>query len=392
MRIATIVLTVGVFISVVAAAIAVGIVAGRASQKKVVVVRADISVALDRLIASFELEQYFNTPETLQDLINSLNEKIKAEFPSTYVKVIISAFSRRPILISELSARQLTDTTGRPSLVIVNGSVFFVQDYLKEQIQSALKDYVRTITLVNINGGPSPALAPISLRYSVFTDTYATNLTVDQVNQLVSLDISSNSSFGNATKQNSTLFFTSGRRLTRSLPATDVGPEHVFPMQLSNVDDECRMRFRMDMKLTVTRSIGTHEQAVFFDRTDHARHFGMDLYEQFRHSFPRAALKLIVSNVSDQPMLLDTDKWSQDQLSVITIESALYSSVNYTRENVRNAIRHFKPTVNLIDRDEQLSSGSGTLDVEYSQFNHTDLVPPNDAVECLVEQNYHHSG
>ena len=272
--------------------------------------------------------------------------------------------------------------------MIVNGSAFFVQNYVKEQIRSALEDYARTITLVNINGSPSPALAPISLRYSVFTDTYATNLTLDQANQLVSINIASNSSFGNATNGNSSFTF---RRLARSL-ATDADPETVFPMELSNVQDDCQMRFRMGMKLTVTRSIDSHEQAVFYDRTEHAGHFGTDLYEQFLHYFPRAPLKLIVANVSDQPVVLDTDKWLQDQSSVITIEAALYSSVNYTREDVRNAVRNFRPIVNLIDRDEYLSEGSGTMDLDYSLFNHTDLVQPNDAVECLVEQNYHRSG
>jgi hypothetical protein len=82
-----------------------------------VVFKADISVALDRLIASYELDRFYNARDTLQDLINQ--------------------------------KKRLND---RRALIIFNDSMYFRHPEKKEAIRFALQNYAQIITLITQNG------------------------------------------------------------------------------------------------------------------------------------------------------------------------------------------------------------------------------------------------
>jgi len=189
-RIAVTGITVATLIGVVAAGIAVGVIVGRQSASFVqqqVVLRSDISVAIGRLITAFELQELYNPSSTLNDFINGLNAQLKLYFPQTSIKVVLSSFAGEPILVSSYGERRKKQLSDRPSIITVNGSAYFTQNYTSNQLLTAFYNYTQTIVLVDVKGGPSAALGTLSSKYSVFTDTYTTVLTVDEVDALNSI-------------------------------------------------------------------------------------------------------------------------------------------------------------------------------------------------------------
>jgi hypothetical protein len=188
-RIAVTTITVATLVGVVAAGIAVGVIVGRQSgflQGKIVL-RSDFSVAINRLITTFELQEFYDATQTLSDLEESINAQITLYFPQTSIKVVISSFSGQPILVSSLSSRRKKQLGNRPSIVTANGTVYFTQNYTSNQLLTAFYNYTQTIVLLNIKGGSSAALGTFSSKYSVFTNTYTTVLTVDEVDALNSI-------------------------------------------------------------------------------------------------------------------------------------------------------------------------------------------------------------
>jgi len=184
-------ITVATLIGVVAAGIAVGVIVGRQSGSFVqtqVVLRSDFSVAINRLITTSELQELYNPSSTLNDSTIGLNAQLNASFPNTSIKAVPSGFSGEPILDSSLSSRRKKQLSNRPSIITVNGSAYFTQNYNSSQLLTAFSNYTQTIVLVDIFGAPSAALGTFSTKYSVFTNTYATNLTIAQVNSLQSVN------------------------------------------------------------------------------------------------------------------------------------------------------------------------------------------------------------
>jgi hypothetical protein len=196
-RISVTAITIATLIGVVAAGIAVGVIVGRQSDsfvQKQVVLRSDISVAIGRLITTSELQQLYNPSSTLNDSTNGLNAQLNASLPQTSIKVVVLTFSGDPTLVSSYRQIQKKQLGNRPSIITVNGSAYFTQNYTSNQIRTAFSNYTQTIVLVDINGAPSAGLGTFSSKYSVFTDTYPTNLTIDQVNALQSINSNSTSS------------------------------------------------------------------------------------------------------------------------------------------------------------------------------------------------------
>ena len=190
-------IAVGTAIGVVAAGITIGVIVGRQQQGKspfvettINVVRCDVSIAINRLIAPDELKALYDSSFTLDDLTTSLNERFKFFFQKKAIRIVVSAFSGEPILVSSLrNERRQRRINARPSIIVVNGSAYLTHNYTGAEIRTAFQSYSRIITLMNFLGLPSPALGTFSSRYSEFTDTYPVALTLNATESLVSLSI-----------------------------------------------------------------------------------------------------------------------------------------------------------------------------------------------------------
>jgi hypothetical protein len=195
-RISVTAITVTTLIGVVASGIAVGVIVGRQSDafvQKQVVLRSDISVAIGRLITTSELQQLYNPSSTLNDSTNGLNAQLNASLPQTTIRFVPSGFSNEPMLVPSYRQIQKKQLGNRPSIITVNGSAYFTQNYTSNQIRTAFYNYTQTIVLVDIQSKQSAGLGTFSSKYSVFTDAYPTNLTIDQVNSLQSINFDSTS-------------------------------------------------------------------------------------------------------------------------------------------------------------------------------------------------------
>jgi hypothetical protein len=188
-RIAVTTITVATLVGVVAAGIAVGVIVGRESDflQQQTVLRSDFSVAINRLITTSELQEFYDATQTLKDVEESINSQITLNFPQTSIKVVVASFSNEPILVSSLSSRRKKQLGNRPSIVTANGTAYFTKSYTSNQLLTAFYTYTQSIVLVDIYGEPSAAVGTFSSKYSVFTDTYTTVLTVDEVDALNSI-------------------------------------------------------------------------------------------------------------------------------------------------------------------------------------------------------------
>ncbi|CAF0875789.1 unnamed protein product [Adineta steineri] len=151
------------------------------------IVRADIYVALDRLVATYELDELYSRRQTLHDIIDGLNKQFSQAFPQTFFKLVVTAFSGKPILITDL--RRKKQQYDRPSIITVNGTIYFVANYTKNDILNALKNCSETITFVTVDGQPSTKLATFSTLYSTCTDTYLDSRSQNVVKELRSIDV-----------------------------------------------------------------------------------------------------------------------------------------------------------------------------------------------------------
>ncbi|CAF1466259.1 unnamed protein product [Adineta ricciae] len=61
-----------------------------------VVLKSDGTLAFNRAILSFELDEYYNATDTLLHLTEQLNAHLKQKFPNTFVKAITANFSLKP--------------------------------------------------------------------------------------------------------------------------------------------------------------------------------------------------------------------------------------------------------------------------------------------------------
>ncbi|CAF0889494.1 unnamed protein product [Adineta steineri] len=185
-RITVISVSVAALVSVVAASIPIVIITIRTWISTQLVVRADIYVALDRPVASYELDVLYSPRQTLHDMIDGLNTTFSQAFPGIFFKLVITAFSGKPILLTDTGEKPQDD---HPSIVTVNGTVYFFTDYTGNDILSALKNYSQMITLVTVDGKPSTKLATFSMLYSRCTDTYLDLRTKHVVEKLLSIDV-----------------------------------------------------------------------------------------------------------------------------------------------------------------------------------------------------------
>ncbi|CAF0743008.1 unnamed protein product [Adineta ricciae] len=185
-RITTIGLVVGVICSVTVAAIAIPIILKNAEDPQKVA-KATLRVALDRLIFYYELDRFYDKQATLHDLVQSLNEHFRqSNLSASFVNFIILKFTHRPFLIDPFENETIQD---RPSIVAVEGVIYFTQNHTGVEILAAVDDYSRYVTLITRDGKPSRRLGTFSRLYSFATDTTGDELPEFRAKKLTSIEV-----------------------------------------------------------------------------------------------------------------------------------------------------------------------------------------------------------
>ncbi|CAF1021166.1 unnamed protein product [Adineta steineri] len=350
-RVIVISVSVAVLVSVVAGSIAIGIIARRVWFSTQLIVRADIYVALDRLVASNELDELYSRRQTLHDMIDGLNTTFSQAFPKTFFKLVVTAFSGKPILITDTEEKPQDDN---PSIVTVNATIYFDANYTGNDILSALKNYSQMITLVTVDGQPSTKLATFSMLYSRCTDTYPDPRTKHVVDELLSIDVtdptidttsatdsttktpstpntSTNITSATATpmtimpytsntNSNATPTFTPLMTITPYMPNTSLNTTSVTETNITtsyttetttnttsdieNGNSTCKPIFAMNMTLALERSIYSNELPQFYDRYNSRLDLFGSIHEQIEEYFFDQSLTFTMIDISDEPVLI----------------------------------------------------------------------------------------
>ncbi|CAF0743041.1 unnamed protein product [Adineta ricciae] len=227
-RVATIGLVVGVICAVTVAAIAIPIILKNTEDPQKVA-KATLRVALDRPIVNYELDQFYDKQATLRDLVQSLNEHFRqSNLSASFVNFIILKFTHRPFLIDPFENETIQD---RPSIVAVEGVIYFTQNHTGVEILAAVDDYSRYVTLITRDGKPSSRLGTFSRLYSFAANTTGDQLPEFRAKKLTSIDISSDEE--SMVPEESILFLTpikdssdstNGVTLLSTVATTTIGP------------------------------------------------------------------------------------------------------------------------------------------------------------------------
>ncbi|CAF0870011.1 unnamed protein product [Adineta ricciae] len=185
-RLTTIGFVVGAICAVTAAAVVIAITIPK-TQDTHPIPRATLRVALDRLIFYYELDRFYDKQATLHDLIQSLNDHFRQSNLSTsFVNFVILKFTHRPFLIDPFENETIQD---RPSIVAVEGVIYFTQNHTGVEILAAVDDYSRYVTLITRDGKRSNRLGTFSRLYSFATDTTNGEVTEYKAKKLMSIEV-----------------------------------------------------------------------------------------------------------------------------------------------------------------------------------------------------------
>ena len=91
-------------------------------------VSSRVHVALDRGIGLYEVDEFPDEQATLNGLSRSLTNTLHGYFNGTFIRLVVTGFSRRPILIEGPITANLT-LSSRPSIVVIDCTAYFVENY-----------------------------------------------------------------------------------------------------------------------------------------------------------------------------------------------------------------------------------------------------------------------
>ncbi|CAF1333735.1 unnamed protein product [Adineta steineri] len=251
------------------------------------VVQADMHLVVDRLIADYELDQFYSAKKTLTDFISSLNDKYSARFPDSCIKLVVTTFSAKPIVFESLPNDFEEKPNGTPSIVTLNATVYFNKNYTytKDEIRSALINYTQMIYLVDIYGGSSGALGIIDLDKSIFTDTYRTTLTVDDAKK--QQDCDTDDTEINVVTAPGPLI---SANQTNPTPTITISP--------------CQSFVQSYMSITFERTLANNERSVFNSSSSTLQQLDTDLQTRIISRFGDLFVKLDILLFSDTPILI----------------------------------------------------------------------------------------
>ncbi|CAF3730362.1 unnamed protein product [Adineta steineri] len=146
--------------------------------------QAYMSVNLILSISDGENGTFFNRTTTIQDLKQGLNAALRSYFPQSFLKLNILMMSNEPVILWKPSINRRKRDVDQTAIIIIVGSSYFIQDQTASEISQSLQNYMLNIDLSTTNGGASTKPSSFSSHYSFFEDTFSTELTTDEINDL----------------------------------------------------------------------------------------------------------------------------------------------------------------------------------------------------------------
>jgi hypothetical protein len=151
------------------------------------VIKVDISVGILFSITSPELAEYYNTTDTLQYLVRSVNEYMISNLPGTFINYFIADISTEPVIIFyNNSEEQESNSYLLSSIVTIDNSIYLLQSCSSQDI---FRFYTPTITLKTSNDDSSSVPGVFSTLYSNSTDTYPALLSIEEITSFTCIPV-----------------------------------------------------------------------------------------------------------------------------------------------------------------------------------------------------------
>ncbi|UJR32391.1 hypothetical protein I4U23_019853 [Adineta vaga] len=326
-------LTVGIMASIIVSTIIIT----QKTQELPPVYESNIHLVLDRSIAVYELDLFYDPRATLEDFIESLNFEYKSYFSLTCLKLIVTAFKLKPIALEKLPSPIEQISKDTPSNVVLNVTVFFNQSYTAEEVRAALINYIRIIYLINkYNGKPSGRFATINLEKSIFTATILSSF--KKKDALMQKDVEINMS-----PQDYVL-------------ETIQGSSNSFPTSPPVQEKTCDSFVPAYMSITFERSFPTTEKRQFADLASTLQDLATNVQNRIKSKFGSSFIKLDILLFSDQPIL-----FSNTQTVLTTVVCRIYLTSNQRAILIEQSFKDDTQSIALLDVTNVPSSALATV-------------------------------
>ncbi|CAF1331762.1 unnamed protein product [Adineta ricciae] len=306
---------------------------------------SDMQVILDRPIAVYELDLFFSPRATLADFIESLNAVFKSDFPGSCIKVVVTAFSVKPIIITDTSNPMDQTKRDTPSLVVLNASVYFTEAKTAQQIRTVLTNYTRLIVLINkYSGQPSGRLSTINMQRSTFTDAVPKEITRYRAKELTDITIDDIPSVPDPVPEPNGASTTSPSSSARTC-------DHFVPAYMS---------------VTFERSFAAMEQRSFADPVSTLRDLVATVQNRIFSTFGITFVKLDILLFSDSPIFI-----SQTNTVLTTVICRLYLTSHQHSSLIASSFGTSAQTITLLDTSDNPSSVVAPFSPKYSIFTNS---------------------
>ncbi|UJR32261.1 hypothetical protein I4U23_019726 [Adineta vaga] len=289
------------------------------------VYESNIYLVLDRPIAVYELDLFYDPRATLEGFIESLNFEYKSYFSLTCLKLIVTAFKLKPIVLEKLPSPIEQIPKDTPSIVVLNATVFFNQSYTAEEVRAALINYTRIIDLINkYNGKPSGRYATINLAKSIFRATNPSSF--KKKDALMQKDVEINMS-----PQDYVLEAISGSNddFYTTPPIQKKTCDYFVPAYMS---------------ITFERSFPTTEKRQFADLASTLQDLATNVQNRITSKFGTSFIKLDILLFSDQPIL-----FPNTQTVLTTVVCRIYLTLNQRATLIEQSLKDDTQSITLLD-------------------------------------------
>ncbi|CAF0918570.1 unnamed protein product [Adineta ricciae] len=332
-------------VSVMGVVVAAVVYIGTSTPTAKPVFESEMQLAIDRPIAVYELDFFFSPRATLADFIESLNAIFNSDFPGSCIKVIVTAFSVKPIMVPGSSNGMDQTKKDTPALVVLNASAYFTEAKTAQQIRTALTNYTRLIVLINkYSGQPSGRLSTIDMQRSTFTDAVPEEITRYRAKALKDITVDD----------------------IPSVPDPVPEPDGVSTTSPPPSARTCDRFMPAYMSVTFERSFAAMEQLAFVDPVSTLRDLAATVQNKIFSTFSITFVKLEILLFSDSPIFI-----SQTNTVLTTVICRIFLTSHQHSTLIASSFGASTQYITLLNTFDDSSSALASFSPKYSIFTNS---------------------
>ncbi|CAF1289369.1 unnamed protein product, partial [Adineta ricciae] len=142
---------------------------------------AYMSLGLLLSIANDDNTEYFDMSSTFENFRSTINARLQAMFPTTFLRFNILMMSDGPIELTAAGRKRRKRQLNRATLQIVIGNAYFTESVARANIRAFFEGYTLNVDLKRSDGSRSSRVSYFSADHSIFGDTLLTDLNSDEI-------------------------------------------------------------------------------------------------------------------------------------------------------------------------------------------------------------------